>query len=70
MTRDEKFAVLSYLEFNLSKMVEQFQITLNKTHHSDDVSEIIGPLWDEARELQAEMERTLNEGEVDKDTVM
>lgn len=61
MTQDEKTALLGYLEFNLTKMVEQYQIELNVTHHSDDVDEIIGPLWDGAHELLAEMECSITE---------
>jgi hypothetical protein len=56
MTTDEKEALLGYLEFNLTTMVEGLE-----KQRIVDGQEQVGKLYDAAYEVLHEMERTLND---------
>jgi hypothetical protein len=66
MTKDEKSALLQYLEFNLVTMVEQYQISLSGKIGQSVTDEILGDLYDGAYEVLNEMERTLTDQPEDK----
>jgi len=60
MKQHEKQALLTYLEFNLTSMVEGFEIALKHTH-PEVIEQIVGLFYDGAYEVLEEMERTLTE---------
>jgi len=57
MTKDEQNALLGYLEFNLTTMVEQFEIRLKDKLNTEELVAIC----DGAYEVLNEMERSLTE---------
>lgn len=56
MTNDEKEALLTYLEYNLLSMVEQFS-----EQYPQLDTEQIGTLYERSYEVVNEMERTLTD---------
>ena len=61
MKKHEREALLGYLEFNLTDMVEQVEIKLVKKFDQEILNEIGGTLYDAAYEVLSEMERSLTE---------
>ena len=57
MTKHEQDALLGYLEFNLTSMVEQMEILLKDKLNAADIA----VMYDGAYEVLNEMERSLNE---------
>jgi hypothetical protein len=57
MTQDERDALLGYLEFNLTTMVEQIEVSLRDQLTPNALT----GLYDKAYEVLYEIERSLNE---------
>lgn len=63
MTKQEQEALLGYIEFNLTTMVEQNEITLREKFSlsQDTITDIVGIMYDSAYEVLHEMERSYDE---------
>lgn len=63
MTKDEQNALLGYLEFNLTVMVEQNELKLKELYafDQDTLDSIVGLMYDNAYEVLNEFERSYSE---------
>lgn len=63
MTTQERDALLGYIEFNLTTMVERYQELYARKFGVLLDERAVGLLYDEAYEVHYELERTLNDME-------
>ncbi len=61
MSKHEQDALLDYLEFNLTSMVEQQEIKLTGKIDPEMLNQIVGDLYDGAYEVLGEMRRSLGD---------